>query len=272
VRSFISNKKQSYAPRTFTDMSLLKQYTTQMLKTGLYYRDKFVASRLMAESNHIQNDGKTLARRIRALCRHYQTFRGLPTETRGGKRKGSSYLNNKDVFQACRAWLLQQELSTISPNNFRIAINKEILPRLMISYGASLGQTSTYNWLLRLGFYKSEVKKGVYLDRHEREDIVAYRQEVFLPLMAELDSYTRQYNENNDGSWKVIEPILPPGVQRHMIYCHNESYFHRYNYKKTIWLNRITEQQRCQAKVRASSSTFLILLGQRIGSIYQTST
>jgi protein tyrosine phosphatase len=50
-----------------------------------------------------------------------------------------------------------------------------LLPRLIISCSAGLGRTSTYNRLLRLGFYKSDVKKGVYLDEHEREDIVVYR-------------------------------------------------------------------------------------------------
>ena len=69
-----------------------------MLKEGEHYLDKFVASRLVAQSNHLENDRKALARRIRALFKHYQGFRGLPAETRGGKRKGSSYLNNKDVF------------------------------------------------------------------------------------------------------------------------------------------------------------------------------
>jgi hypothetical protein len=144
--------------------------------------------------------------------------------------------------------LLQQELGTVTPNNFKVAINQEILPRLLISCNKEIGRIATYNWLLRLGFYKLEVKKGVYVDGHEREDVIAYRQEVFLPLMAELDSYTRQYEENDDGTWKTIEPILPPGVQRHVIYCYDESCFYRHDYKKIIWLDRITKQQKMLGK------------------------
>ena len=71
-----------------------------------YRLGRLAASKLVAQSNHIENDGIALARRIRALLRHFKTFRGLPAETRGGKRKGSSYLDNEDVFQACKAWLL----------------------------------------------------------------------------------------------------------------------------------------------------------------------
>ena len=145
----------------------------------------------MAQSNHVENDGKTLARRIRALLHHFQTFGGLPAETRGGKRKGLSYLDNEDVFQGCRAWLLQQEIGIVTPENFRVAINTEILPRLMAALTKGISRARSYRWLIRLGFYKSEVKKGVYVDRHEREDVVVYRQEVFLLIIVELDSYTR---------------------------------------------------------------------------------
>jgi hypothetical protein len=136
--------------------------------------------------------------------------------------------------------LLQQELGTVTPDDFRVAINQEILPRLMISCGKGIGRTLTYNWLLRLGFYKSEVKKGVYVDRHEREDVVIYRQTVFLPLIAKLDLYTRQYTENNDGTWNAVEPLLPIGVKRHVMYFHDESCFYRYDYKKIIWLDSVT--------------------------------
>jgi hypothetical protein len=116
------------------------------------------------------------------------------------------------------------------------------LPRLLISCGKSISRACTYRWLSRLGFYKSEVKKGVYVDGHEREDVIAYRQEVFLPEMAKLDSYTRQYMKRDDGTWQVIEPSLPPGIKPHVIYYHDESCFHGHDYKKIIWLDSITKQ------------------------------
>jgi hypothetical protein len=50
------------------------------------------------------------------------------------------------------------------------------------------------------------------VDGYKREDVIAYRQEVFLPMMAKLDLYTRQYKEKDDGTWKIIELILLLGV------------------------------------------------------------
>jgi len=92
------------------------------------------------------------------------------------------------------------------------------------------------------------VKKGVYVNGHKREDVVAYKQEVFLLIIEELGLYSRQYNKQEDGLWKVIEPVLPLGVNRHVFYYHDESCFHSYNYKKTIWLDSLIEQQKMLGK------------------------
>ena len=79
-------------------MFLLKQYTTQLLKKGDYRLRRLVAFKLIAQSNYIKNDGATLAYKIKALLRYFKTFKGLLAKTYKRKRKGSLYLDNKDVF------------------------------------------------------------------------------------------------------------------------------------------------------------------------------
>ena len=86
VQGHLLNKKQLYLPRIISDLQLLRQYTAQLLKKAPFNEGRAKASELVAKSNHLENDGKTLARRIRALFRHSQTFGCLPAETRGGKR------------------------------------------------------------------------------------------------------------------------------------------------------------------------------------------
>jgi hypothetical protein len=61
-------------------------------------KGRIKASLLVAESNHLTGDGKTLARKIRALFLYYRAYGSLPLETRGEKQKNRSYLDNKDVF------------------------------------------------------------------------------------------------------------------------------------------------------------------------------
>jgi hypothetical protein len=60
VQLHLANQKQAYAPRTISDLQLLKQYTAQLLKKGEHHLGRVAASQLVAQSNHLENDGKTL--------------------------------------------------------------------------------------------------------------------------------------------------------------------------------------------------------------------
>jgi hypothetical protein len=68
--------------------------------------------------------------------------------------------------------------------------DKEILPRLLTIIEKPIALSTVYLWLPRLGFYRHKTKKGLYVDGHEREDVIKYRQKVFLLLIEELLSYT----------------------------------------------------------------------------------
>ncbi|CAG8848031.1 9460_t:CDS:2, partial [Racocetra persica] len=52
-------------------------------------------------------------------------------------------------------------------------------------------------WLKKLGWSYKKWKKNIYVDGHEQEDIVQYRQEVFLPMMAELELLLIEYDKND---------------------------------------------------------------------------
>ncbi|CZT07044.1 uncharacterized protein RAG0_12650 [Rhynchosporium agropyri] len=190
IKEELGNKRLTLLPQIRFEYSLIQQYVQNILKKSPR-RGRIEASLLVAESNHPTGDGKTLARKIRALNLYYRTFGYLPIETRGGKQKNRSYLDNQDVFRACRTWLLAQKLATVTPTGFRYALNSEIMPRLLASAKKSkksllgnttgtrkqpgkrpkswkpLSKTATYKWLNRLGFHATEEKKGVYVDGHE---------------------------------------------------------------------------------------------------------
>jgi len=53
----------------------------------------------------------------------------------------------------------------------------------------ALSSQSARAWLLKLGWNWNVVKKGVYQDEHEKEDVKAYRQDVFLPRMKSLQPH-----------------------------------------------------------------------------------
>jgi len=56
-------------------------------------------------------------------------------------------------------------------------VNTVIIPSLGLDLnGQKISESTAQRWLAKLGYELKEVKKGVYVDGHEREDVVAYRQ------------------------------------------------------------------------------------------------
>jgi hypothetical protein len=55
-------------------------------------------------------------------------------------------------------------------------VNTKIFQSLSIPK-SSISENTAKKWLLRLGYQKSTYKKGVYMDGHERANMVAYRKD-----------------------------------------------------------------------------------------------
>jgi hypothetical protein len=53
-------------------------------------------------------------------------------------------------------------------------------------------------WMKRMEYRWTKEPKGMYSDGHEREDVVDYRQNEFLPRWAELSKFTRKFTEDGD--------------------------------------------------------------------------
>jgi hypothetical protein len=50
-----------------------------------------------------------------------------------------------------------------------------------------LSEQTARQWLIKLGWWQTTLKKGVYMDGHERPDVINYRVNMFLPLMVQLE-------------------------------------------------------------------------------------
>lgn len=84
-------------------------------------------------------------------------------------------------------------------------------------------------WLARLGFQFSGVKKGVFKDGHEREDVVAYRRDFFLPKFLAFCEQSVQFAEDKS-------LIIPDGVEQPlMLITHDESSFNANDAKTQVW-------------------------------------
>jgi hypothetical protein len=88
-------------------------------------------------------------------------------------------------------------------------------------------------WLKNLGLDHGRYSKGVYVDGHERQDVVEYRQQIFLPLWNSLKRRFVIFQE--DGSWQVPEG-LHQGERPLVFVTHDESTFHANDGKRQGWM------------------------------------
>jgi hypothetical protein len=78
------------------------------------------------------------------------------------------------------------------------------------------------------------VKKGVYMDGHERLDIVEYRNNVFLLLMASFERCMAQWRPKGPGVVR-IKPDLRPDKKQIITVFQDKSCFHANDNKQTVW-------------------------------------
>lgn len=156
----------------------------------------------------------------------------LPIEKRGGYKNARSILKEESVRTAARAWLTSQKVGSITPAKFCNGLNTEILPGLGISLKSPFCTKTALRWLVKLGWVKTTLKKGVYMDGHERKDVVKYRQLVYLPKIAEYQNRMAKY-EGPD--LKKIEPNLKDGEKEIIAVFQDESCCHANEFQTTAW-------------------------------------
>ena len=80
------------------------------------------------------------------------------------------------------------------------------------------------------------MKKGVYMDSHERPDIVRYWNNVFLLLMASFERCMVQWRPEGEGAELVcIEPDLGPEEKWVIAIFQDESSLYVNDHKQTLW-------------------------------------
>ena len=207
---------------------VLRNFATLRLK-GL---KRIVASEQIAEQWH-EGRGIYFARQIRELARHYQRFEQLPPEKRGGKGRQSLF-NDEAVQRAARAYLTGVHIGDVTPMLFRHALNERIFPTLGYVLDVGLSERTARRWLYKLGWRRTRLKKGVYMDGHERDDVREYRNNVFLRDMALFEKRMVRWEFNNS-KLERVEPQLRPGEKRVIAIFQDESSFHANEYKQNIW-------------------------------------
>ena len=134
-------------------------------------------------------------------------------ECQQGKQERLLVLNDENLRKTAAEWVRVNTFKKGEPNmtalNFCEYINSTLLPsqHLPPHFPRSISLRMAVHWLHRLGFKPVSHKKGIYIDGHEREDVVKYRGE-YLKFMEAYESDHMPRPQCSDE-----EPLTPPTTQ-----------------------------------------------------------
>ena len=119
-------------------------------------------------------------------------------------------MSDEQVQTAARIYLTGLPTGEVTPSRFRHMLNKQILPSLRYTLTTGLSEHTAWQWLVNLGWRSKVLRKGVYMDGHERPDVVEYRNNVFLCDMASHQKKMVRW-EQQESKLVCIDPVLMPG-------------------------------------------------------------
>lgn len=144
------------------------------------------------------------------------------------RRKGKANLTAEDMARWVTLTLVPGLRKRIVEGDCDTFESVDEVPKL--TYSAS----TVRRWMKRRGFRFSHTKKGTYVDGHEREDVVKYRQEEYLPLLKECDKRGPIISEH-----KIEWPagVEPGGLLRPLKkVVHDESYYNANDEQPQQWV------------------------------------
>lgn len=172
-----------------------------------------VASETAAEANGFAV--KWGSRQLRSWTRRWLLIRELPKSMRGRHSKTYSLLSDPAIAAELRAYVRSNKWAMNPAKLAQFTANKlvpaaaaeymgelndcemptglkkymevELFPRIHLKVGRGISLSSARRWLRLEGFRFIGHKKGLYFDGHDRPDVLAYRNEHFLPAMKALE-------------------------------------------------------------------------------------
>jgi len=148
------------------------------------------------------------------------------------KTSGWSLIDDEDFAQE-----IHTHLQSLKPSEIcALAIvwfldNPEVLSHLKRKKTISL--ETAQQWLKKMGYQWTYNPKGQYADGHERADVVDYRNNHFLPAMAQLLLHMTTWTSKDGG---CQDP--PAGIRRIVVWYHDESTFYAHDRRKKRWVHK----------------------------------
>ena len=176
--------------------------------------------------------GNYLAQNLRKWGRAFITDRAnLPTSQYG--LWSESLLENETIVQEINLHLQGIGKSVKAQDIVDFLDTPEMRERLGRTTPIHL--STAQRWMKKMGFRWANTPKGQYVDGHEREDIVAYRQNVFIPKLAAIEARMRMWTDLEAGVECVEDPATS-GVRHTVAWYHDESVFYANDRRAKRWV------------------------------------
>eukprot|EP00733_Pompholyxophrys_punicea_P000710 Pompholyxophrys_punicea_v1_NODE_243_length_2578_cov_4.304003.p1 type:complete len:731 gc:universal NODE_243_length_2578_cov_4.304003:2318-126(-) len=140
------------------------------------------------------------ANTIRSWRDDYLEDGALNESSQGKFVKVPWMLEDEDLQFKARNWIRENANRTGEPNmtsaDFAHYLNEDLLKEVVANRKTKISNTTALKYLNRLGFTSTVIGKTTFIDGHAREDVVNYRQNVFLPTIRELEKRARLWTED----------------------------------------------------------------------------
>ena len=171
--------------------------------------------------------GTHLARLARTWCRRYlNDNKCIPVNLYGTWKR--SIISDEDFASEIQSYLLSLGKENLSTKDVFDYLNTpEVLDQLGREKPITMRTAST--WMHAMGYRYGKGPTGMYIDGHERQDVVEYRQNVFLPLWAKLEEcMVLPFSDET-----VPSSSRPEGS--YILVTHDESTFYANDQHKAYW-------------------------------------
>jgi hypothetical protein len=179
-----------------------------------------------------QRRGATYARSIRRWICHFMATGDLPENNHGWWNV--STLEDEDVANEVKLHLQQVGRYARAEDIVAFLTNPDTRAQQKIVKEVSI--RTAQRWLSRAGFRWRAEPKSQYFDGHERADVVAYRQTIFIPFWRELERRRIIYNEAGVPNPRHLI-MLRPGEKLVLIWFHDESIFYAHDRRLVRWVH-----------------------------------
>ena len=158
----------------------------------------------------------------------------LPLRSYGYNRK--TVLEDEEVLQEIQGKLAEKAKSGfIKAQDVCDIVASENVQTLFSRLGVhkpGISLSTAQRWLAKMNWHYKEMKKGMYIDGHERDDVVAYRH-MFVHRWADYEAHFQFWDDN--GIPLVAHPGHSSDSHHHILVTHDKSVFFQNDERKTSW-------------------------------------